>query len=156
MTMTVTIPTARSERACPFVGPRSFRYGEPLFGREREIPRLLDLLMAERIVMMFSPSGAGKTSLIQAGLTPALREEGFLDLPIIRVRQPDASAARPRARTRSTASSWERWNPWSPPGPRSIGPRPRAWPSSVSWRPRSGAGPRPSGRGPMAAGRTSC
>src|SRR5262245_56419237 len=80
--------TPATERACPFVGPRSFRLGEPLFGRDQEVRRLLNLLIAERIVLMFSPSGAGKTSLIQARLILALREEEFFDLPIIRVKQP--------------------------------------------------------------------
>ena len=38
---------------------------------------LLDLLIAERIVLLYSPSGAGKSSLIHAGLIPRLREVGF-------------------------------------------------------------------------------
>jgi WD40 repeat protein len=46
------------------------------------------LLIAEEVVLMSSPSGAGKSSLIQAGLIPALREAGFIDLPVIRVGQP--------------------------------------------------------------------
>ena len=45
----------------------------------------VDLLVAERIVLLYSPSGAGKTSLIQAALIPALEEAGFEVLPIIRV-----------------------------------------------------------------------
>ncbi len=46
---------------------------------------LLDLLIAERIVLLYSPSGAGKTSLIQAGLLPELEDEGFQVLPVMRV-----------------------------------------------------------------------
>ena len=108
-------PIAASERTCQFVGPRPLFLGEPLFGRDGEVSRLLNLLVAERIVLMFSPSGAGKTSLIQAGLIPALREEEFLDLPIIRVKQP----AHPEARDafqinrfiRGTLESLERPRP---------------------------------------------
>jgi len=113
----MTLSAATTDRTCPFVGPRSFEYGEPLFGRQREIPKLLDLIIAERIVLMFSPSGAGKTSLIQAGLIPALREEGFADLPIIRVKQPTPSEAAPRGASpinpfvRSTLESLERSRP---------------------------------------------
>jgi WD40 repeat protein len=69
----------------PYPGPRAFHTGETLYGRDNEIFRLLDRLMAERIVLFFSPSGAGKTSLIQAGLVPRLREEGFYVRPVIRV-----------------------------------------------------------------------
>jgi WD40 repeat protein len=69
----------------PYVGPTSFRLGDPLYGRDQERQDLLDLLIAERIVLLYSPSGAGKTSLIQAALVPALRDAGFDVLPVIRV-----------------------------------------------------------------------
>lgn len=69
----------------PYVGPASFRLGDPLYGRDREQGELLDLLVAERIVLLYSPSGAGKTSLIQAALAPALQEAGFEVLPVVRV-----------------------------------------------------------------------
>jgi WD40 repeat protein len=77
---------AERTRPNPYVGPRPFEYGETLYGRDREVLKLLDLLMAERIVLVYSPSGAGKTSLIQAALVPRLEEEGFRVLPIMRVR----------------------------------------------------------------------
>src|SRR5258708_3505530 len=69
----------------PYVGPRAFRYGEKLYGRDREIMEVLDLLIAERIVLLHSPSGAGKTSLIQAALLPELDAEDFQVFPIMRV-----------------------------------------------------------------------
>ncbi len=69
----------------PFVGPRSFQTDETLFGRDRETRELFGLLAAERIVLLHSPSGAGKTSLVQAALIPKLRAEGFLVRPVIRV-----------------------------------------------------------------------
>lgn len=72
-------------RPNPYVGPRSFKTGERLYGRERETNELLDLLIAERVVLLYSPSGAGKTSLIQAALLPRMRDEGFNVLPTIRV-----------------------------------------------------------------------
>jgi hypothetical protein len=71
----------------PYVGPRAFKYGEKLYGRDREVLELLDLLIAERIVLLYSPSGAGKSSLVQAGLIPELEQEGFTVLPVIRVNQ---------------------------------------------------------------------
>lgn len=72
-------------RQNPYVGPRAFQRGEQLYDRDRETLRLLDLLIAERILLLYSPSGAGKTSLIEAALTPALEQEGFFVYPPLRV-----------------------------------------------------------------------
>lgn len=68
----------------PYVGPRAFQTGERLYGRDREARELVDLLIAERIVLMYSPSGAGKTSLIQASVIPAMKDEDFHVLPLVR------------------------------------------------------------------------
>src|SRR3990172_6913374 len=87
-----------STRPNPYVGPRAFETGETLYGRDHEIRDLLDLLIAERIVLLYSPSGAGKSSLIHAGLTPRLREEGFHLLPVIRVNQEVPPAMQARAK----------------------------------------------------------
>jgi WD40 repeat protein len=79
----------------PYVGPRSFRHGERLYGRDREARQLLDVLIAERIVLLHSPSGAGKTSLIEAALRDRLGEKKFHLLPTIRLNgQPPAGASR--------------------------------------------------------------
>ena len=69
----------------PYVGPRPFTHTDPLFGRDVEKAELRNILIAERIVLLYSPSGAGKTSLIQAGVAPDLEAEGFRPLPPIRV-----------------------------------------------------------------------
>lgn len=71
---TASAPGAASHRAGvnPFVGPRPLKLGERLYGREREISELHLRLNAERIVLLHSPSGAGKSSLVQAGLLPLL------------------------------------------------------------------------------------
>ena len=77
----------QKQEANPFIGPKPIPPGEPFHGRSREIRELLDQLVPERIVLLYSPSGAGKTSLIQAGLLPALGRQGFVDLPIVRLDQ---------------------------------------------------------------------
>jgi hypothetical protein len=59
--------------ANPFVGSRPLEHNEPLHGRDREIRDLDRLLAAERIVLLHSPSGAGKSSLLQAGLLPRVK-----------------------------------------------------------------------------------
>ncbi len=71
----------------PYVGPRAFGHGDKLYGRDRELLELSDLLVAERIVVLHSPSGAGKTSLIQAedGLLRVLKRQRFSPLPPVRV-----------------------------------------------------------------------
>ena len=68
----------------PFIGPKPFIIGEALYGRNWEIRMLLNLLRSKRLVLLHSPSGAGKTSLIQAGLWPRLQVT-FRVRPPIRV-----------------------------------------------------------------------
>jgi len=68
----------------PYVGPRAFRPDETLYGRDDESRALLDLLIAERIVLLYSPSGAGKTSLIQAKVIAQMRLEDYQVLPVVR------------------------------------------------------------------------
>lgn len=72
-------------RPNPYIGPRAFQSGEKLYGRDRELRELLNFLLSQRIVLLYSPSGAGKTSLIQAGLIPSLKSRGFSILPVVRV-----------------------------------------------------------------------
>lgn len=69
----------------PFVGPRPIEEGGALYGRDREVSALFHQLQARRVVLLHSPSGAGKSSLVQAGLTPRLREAKFDVWPAIRV-----------------------------------------------------------------------
>lgn len=71
--------------AQPFLGPRPFPVGAPIYGRDYEARALLSMLVAERAVLLHAPSGAGKTSLIQAALIPLLEGREFTVLPIVRV-----------------------------------------------------------------------
>ncbi|NJO06999.1 MAG: ATP-binding protein [Chloroflexaceae bacterium] len=85
--------TTRLARLNPYVGPRAFQEGERLYGRDQEVFHLLNLLIAERIVLLYSPSGAGKTSLLRAELIPRLQAEDFFVYPIIRINTEPATAA---------------------------------------------------------------
>lgn len=78
----MSLPTLRPN---PYIGPRSFLRGERLYGRSLETAELVDLIIAERIVLMYSPSGAGKSSLVNAALLPKIEQQGFQVLPTIRV-----------------------------------------------------------------------
>ena len=72
----------------PYVGPRPFeREDQPIFfGRDPEANDLLSLVIAHSEVLFYAQSGAGKTSLLNAKVTPQLEEEGFEVLPTARVR----------------------------------------------------------------------
>ncbi|MCJ7626717.1 MAG: ATP-binding protein, partial [Anaerolineaceae bacterium] len=72
----------------PYVGPRSFERKDQaiFFGRDKEARDLLSLIIANNVVLVYSPSGAGKTSLINAKLIPLLKKEDFEVLPLARVR----------------------------------------------------------------------
>lgn len=78
---------APEPRPNPYIGPRAFRRDDShlFYGRERDLQKLLNLVISERIVLLHSPSGAGKSSLINAALVPALEEEKFKVLPVMRV-----------------------------------------------------------------------
>ncbi|MBV7336044.1 hypothetical protein KFU94_48985 [Chloroflexi bacterium TSY] len=72
----------------PYVGPVTFEYAdrERYFGREREARELLSLVTAERLVLFYAQSGAGKSSLLNTRLVPGLREQSrYLVLPIGRI-----------------------------------------------------------------------
>jgi hypothetical protein len=80
-------------RRNPWVGPREFRRDDKLPNRAREARELTDRIVAERVVLLHSPSGAGKTSLIEAAVVKELVEEGFMPTPRLRVNQPPRRGA---------------------------------------------------------------
>ncbi|MFI0156415.1 nSTAND1 domain-containing NTPase [Streptomyces lydicus] len=68
-------PQLAEHQACPYLGLESFtaRHAEWFHGREAAVERVLAALGgARRMLMLLGPSGAGKTSLINAGVLPAL------------------------------------------------------------------------------------
>lgn len=55
------------------------------FGRDDDITRLTDKLLLHRAVVVTGPSGVGKSSLVQAGLVPALRRtNGNWEVALVR------------------------------------------------------------------------
>jgi tetratricopeptide (TPR) repeat protein len=80
-------PDDQSSGAAPYPGPRPFTPDEsPLFkGRDKESRDVRDLLLSYQVVVLYSKSGAGKSSLVNAGLRPLMIEEGFEVLPVARV-----------------------------------------------------------------------
>ena len=51
-------------------------------GRDKESQTLLDMILSESLVLLFSRSGVGKTSLINAGLLEELRKKGFFPVVV--------------------------------------------------------------------------
>ena len=93
----------------PYVGPRPFDEQDAArgryHGREHEARDLVALVSRERLVLFYSQSGAGKSSLLRASLIPGLRRLGFDVLPVARV-----SGARPSDGTGPTTAD-EATNP---------------------------------------------
>ena len=71
----------------PYVGPQPFRRTDSkrFFGREESTDELFSLVLASRVVILYSQSGVGKSSIVNAGLRPLLEKNGFDVLPIARV-----------------------------------------------------------------------
>src|SRR5215207_1979047 len=73
----------------PYIGPRPF--GRNLydtlrfFGRRYETEEILTQILSHQLVLIYAPSGAGKTSILNANVIPELEKEGFKVLPIARV-----------------------------------------------------------------------
>lgn len=74
----------RADAQHPWIGLASFTEGDRTFfaGRGDEIEDLLRLVRRDTLTLLYGVSGLGKTSLVQAGLFPALREENILPVPI--------------------------------------------------------------------------
>jgi len=69
----------------PFKGLAPYNEDESRFfhGREDVIEELLERLKDKNLLVLTGPSGAGKTSLVRAGLIPALQQKSFRLLPVI-------------------------------------------------------------------------
>ncbi len=73
------IPIEPRDDVCPYRGLQTFeaKHAEFFFGRDADIQRLVERLKTTRLLAVVGPSGSGKSSLVRAGLLPAL-EKGAL------------------------------------------------------------------------------
>ncbi|WP_295413474.1 ATP-binding protein [uncultured Thiodictyon sp.] len=78
----MTAPESQARRR-PYPGLRPFRCDESnlFFGRDEQVDQLLDTLAESRFLAVIGTSGSGKSSLVRAGLLPALAS-GVLTRPI--------------------------------------------------------------------------
>jgi Novel STAND NTPase 1/TIR domain len=65
----------QADDTCPYQGLEVFdeEHAEFFFGRERDVQRLVEKLKTTRFLAVLGASGSGKSSLVRAGLIPALR-----------------------------------------------------------------------------------
>ena len=72
------------DRENPYPGLHPFEEQDNsyFFGRSREREELFSLVARDILTVLFGRSGLGKTSLLNAGLFPYLREEFYLPIPI--------------------------------------------------------------------------
>ncbi|MCP4544057.1 MAG: hypothetical protein GY832_43655 [Chloroflexi bacterium] len=71
----------------PYIGPRPYDREDrgSFYGRKREARDLVSKIVAERVVLFYAQSGAGKSSILNAQVIPALEERNFYVLPVARV-----------------------------------------------------------------------
>ncbi len=67
-----------------YPGLRAFEKNQNsiFFGRETETMELFNLVSLEKVLVFFGKSGLGKSSLLNAGLSPLLEENGYLPIRI--------------------------------------------------------------------------
>jgi WD40 repeat protein len=72
-------PASIDGAACPYRGLEAFdeRHAGMFFGREDDTRRLCEQLNDSRFVAVLGPSGSGKSSVVKAGLIPALRRNSI-------------------------------------------------------------------------------
>ena len=75
-----TLDQLRLDAERPWPGLVAFHEADAAFfhGRDSDIGNLYRMVMRERLTVLFGMSGLGKTSLLQAGLFPKLRDENLL------------------------------------------------------------------------------
>ncbi|MBO0852114.1 MAG: hypothetical protein J2P20_21825, partial [Pseudonocardia sp.] len=80
-------PPARSDGDCPYRGLKAYEVGDAdyFFGREtlteQFVARLAEQLSGTGMLVVVGPSGSGKSSLLRAGLIPALETSGLPGVP---------------------------------------------------------------------------
>ena len=70
------VPGPASKPGCPYPGMVAFYYADSsrFFGRDQHVQELLQRLRLHPFLTIIGPSGSGKSSLVFAGLVPALRK----------------------------------------------------------------------------------
>ncbi len=69
------VPSEPNTDVCPYRGLQTFdeEHAGNFFGRDNDVQRLVEKLKISHFLAVLGPSGSGKSSLVRAGLIPALR-----------------------------------------------------------------------------------
>jgi hypothetical protein len=71
---------ANLQRRYPGLKPFDRSQSAVFYGRREDVVRLSNLILQQRLVVLFSKSGIGKTSILQAGVAPILEQHGYAPL----------------------------------------------------------------------------
>ena len=74
----------------PYVGVRPFQRDiledrARFFGRDQESKQIVSLILSNPLILVYSPPGAGKTSLFNANILSTLESQAFQSLPTVRM-----------------------------------------------------------------------
>ena len=143
--------TQRSSEVCPYQGLTAFQpeHQDLFVGRESDVVACLRRLEEHALLLVVGPSGSGKSSLVRAGLVPALRPGRAV---VVVVPGSDASEELRRARADAAAGHRARGRPARGAG---GGRRGRARRHTSSWSPTGCATVRSSSRSGRTAWRCS-
>jgi hypothetical protein len=88
---TTDTPAPAITKRWRYPGSDSFRDDDidrsVFFGRDAEVQEVLNRLLASSVLVLYAKSGLGKTSLLQAGLFPLLRERNLLPIRLRFIRR---------------------------------------------------------------------
>ena len=86
----LSLASRPDSRESPYPGPQPFppEKVDYFFGREDEAETLLEKIRKNDCVLVYAPSGAGKSSLLDTRVRQLLEEDGFQVLPKARVSHP--------------------------------------------------------------------
>ena len=62
----------------PWLGLESYKEGEILYGRDDDIRDLTQCVLSDIDTLLYGRSGIGKSSILNAGIIPAARRNGYL------------------------------------------------------------------------------
>ncbi len=71
---------ANLPRRYPGLKPFDRAQSAVFYGRREDAARLTNLILQQRLVVLFAKSGIGKTSILQAGVAPAIEQQNFTPL----------------------------------------------------------------------------